>query len=99
MDIDTSRTRRLHRLLAGAPRNGAGNRYPDDLRREVVVVFEEARAEGTSMDALAAALGLPVTTLSRWSLEAPRRGGLLRVDNVPVAPLPAAVASAPIVDV
>jgi len=99
MDTDTPRIRRLRSLLAGAPRSGAGNRYPDDLRREVVAAIEEARSSGASLSGLATALGLPPTTLSRWSPPAaPRRGGLVRVDVVPFATRSATIASTPVVE-
>ena len=83
MDPDTPRIRRLRQLLAVAPRSGAGNRYPDHLRAEVVAAVHEARANGASLTGLATALGLPQTTLSRWlpgPAVSPR--GLVRIDVV-----------------
>ena len=99
MDPDTPRIRRLRQLLATAPRSGAGNRYPDELRSEVVAAAHEARANGASLTGLAMALGLPSTTLSRWiPTAAPRQRGLVRIDVV--SPMTSAMAapSAPIVE-
>jgi len=99
MDIDTPRIRRLRQLLATAPRSGAGNRYPDDLRREVVAAVHDARVSGASLAGLATALGLPLTTLSRWApVPAPRGGGLIRVDVVSLAATPAGPVRTPVVE-
>jgi len=89
MDPDTPRIRRLRQLLAVAPRSGAGNRYPANLRADVVAAVHEARGNGASMMGLAAALGLPQTTLSRWlPRPATQKRGLVRVDIL-AAPVPA----------
>ena len=81
MDPDTPRIRRLRQLLATAPRSGAGNGYPDELRAEVVAAVHDARGNGASLTGLATALGLPLTTLSRWiPTSRPQQRGLVRID-------------------
>jgi transposase-like protein len=99
MDPDTPRIRRLRHLLATAPRSGAGNRYPDELRAEVVAAVHEARGNGASLTGLAMALGLPSTTLSRWiPTAAPQPRGLVRIDVVSTTPAAMAAPSVPIVE-
>jgi len=57
--------RRLERAAAGGNRI----RYPEPLRREVVGFAREAIAAGSSQSRVAADLGIPQPTLSRWILE------------------------------
>jgi lambda repressor-like predicted transcriptional regulator len=66
MDPDTPRIRRLRQLLATTPRSGAGNRFPEEPRAEVVAALHEARGNGASLTGLGTALGLLSRTLSRW---------------------------------
>lgn len=46
---------------------GVGRRYPADVRRQVVAWVQGERAVGRSWGELADELGIPVSTLVRWS--------------------------------
>jgi len=56
----------LKRLLSGFEQ-GVGRRYPADVRGRVVAWMASERAGGRSWSALSDELGIPATTLMRWS--------------------------------
>ena len=73
------RLRAVHRGRAGGRQ-----RYPADLRAEIVTVTRAGRGAGRSVRSLARDLGVSAPTLTRW-LRRPRRGPLRQVMLAPSA--------------
>lgn len=75
-------------------RSHKGARYPAELRRQVVEYVKAQRSEGRPIRAIAAALGLPVNTLTRWSTKA-TPGRVRRVEVVGPSPASSVVLISP----
>ena len=76
-------------------------RYPPAVRAEILGVAQQAHAAGISRGRLAAGLGLPRWTITRWQRQAPR-GALRRIairpepaSSGPPAPSPGLVLVTP----
>jgi transposase-like protein len=75
---------RRHRQTQPRPQ-----RYPEDLRREIVAHVRAGRARGESVEAVSKSLGMSPFTLYEWLRhDAEPRGGFRRVDVVPRAAEP-----------
>ena len=61
-------------------------RYPPAIRAEILGLAQQAQAAGISRGRLAADLGLPRWTITRWQRRAPRRS----LRRIAIAPEPAA---------
>jgi hypothetical protein len=97
MDEQRSRVAKLKAVIAASdPRTGG---VPQAVRRAVIVLRHELRAEGTTARTLATMLGLHESTLSRWGRESgaeamvgPGRGAGFRVVQVGTAAKSASLA-------
>lgn len=75
-------------------RSHQGSRYPAELRRQVAEYVEAERSEGRPIRAIAAELGLPINTVTRWSTTS-RAGRVRRVEVVGPSPASSVVLISP----
>jgi hypothetical protein len=80
---------RLRPLIRG--KTPTSIRYPPAVRAEVVGLAHQAQAAGISRGRLAADLGLPRWTITRWQRQAPRRA----LRRIAIGPEPAAAGPPP----
>ena len=51
---------------------GRGKRFPRDLQHQAVAYYRARKQQGSFLSEVARELGLPVVTLRRWAMDAPR---------------------------